>query len=193
MRLCFATNNPNKLSEVQSLLNGVFEIVGLKDIGCSEDIPETADTIEGNSLLKAQYVASRYKIACFADDTGLEVNSLGGEPGVYSARYAGLPVDGQKNINKLLSNLSSQTDRSARFKTVITLILNGQIKQFEGIVQGQITKELQGTGGFGYDPIFVPQGYQVTFAEMSKEEKNRISHRGLAVEKLVNHLKSITD
>ena len=193
MRLCFATNNPNKLSEVQSLLNGVFEIVGLKDIGCSEDIPETADTIEGNSLLKAQYVASRYKIACFADDTGLEVNSLGGEPGVYSARYAGLPVDGQKNINKLLSNLSSQTDRSARFKTVVTLILNGQIKQFEGIVQGQITKELQGTGGFGYDPIFVPQGYQVTFAEMSKEEKNRISHRGLAVEKLVNHLKSITD
>ena len=190
MNLCFATNNQNKLREVKQLLEGIYDVVGLADIGCTEDIPETSDTIEGNSRLKAEYVYNNYQIACFADDTGLEVDALNGEPGVYSAMYAGEYHDSLANMNLLLHNLNGIDERSANFKTVITLIKNDNLHQFEGKVFGRIGLEPKGEKGFGYDPIFIPKGFDRTFAEMSAEEKNKISHRGIAVSKLVAHLKS---
>lgn len=187
--ICFATNNQNKLRELQQILKGQYRVLGLEDIGCDVDIPETSETIEGNSLLKAQYVWDNYKMDCFADDTGLEIEALNGEPGVYSARYAGYPRDNQKNIDKVLGKLQNITNRNAQFKTVITLIQAGKHIQFEGIAKGSIRKELSGSEGFGYDPVFEPAGYSITFAEMNMDEKNKISHRGKAVNLLVEYLK----
>ena len=173
------------------MLAGKFEVVGLKDIGCTEDIPETQATIEGNSAQKARYVKEHYGLDCFADDTGLEVAALNYEPGVFSARYAGPQRNSEDNIQLLLKNLANKADRSARFKTVFTLILNGEEHTFTGIVNGEIIKEKRGASGFGYDPIFVPVDYEKTFAEMTAAEKNKISHRGLAVAQLVDFLASI--
>ena len=191
MKLCFATNNKNKLEEVQEALGDTIALVGLKEIGCEEELPETQDTLEGNSLQKASYVYEHFDIDCFADDTGLEVAALDGAPGVYSARYAGDHRSKADNIQLLLDNLEDQktpADRAAQFRTVITLMENGVPRQFEGIVKGHITADLEGDGGFGYDPVFVPEGHNRTFAEMSMEEKNKISHRGRAVERLVQYL-----
>ncbi len=190
MTICFATNNPNKLREIRQLLGGQFDIKSLKDIGCQEELPETGDTLEANSLEKAQYVFDHYGVDCFADDTGLEVAYLDGAPGVYSARYAGPDRNNQSNISLLLKNLGEVDHRFAQFKTIVTLIRGGEVEQFSGVVGGEITRELQGEDGFGYDPVFRPTGYQNTFAEMSADEKNAISHRGLAIAKLVNFLKS---
>jgi len=189
--ICFATNNANKLRELQTMLADDFKVLGLQDIGCEVDIPETSDTIEGNSLLKAEYVWQHYQMDCFADDTGLEITALNGEPGVYSARYAGVPKSDQKNINKVLEKLTDHTDRSAQFKTVITLIESGKAVQFEGIAKGTIREERSGMEGFGYDPVFEPVGHSITFAEMDMAQKNAISHRGKAVQKLVAYLLGI--
>jgi len=189
-KLCFATNNKHKLEEIKMLTKGHFEIVSLKDIGCFEDIPETSDTIEGNSALKAQYVKEKYGLDCFADDSGLEVKALNWEPGVYSARYAGEQKNDKDNLELLLKNLSSTTDRVAQFKTVITLILENEQYQFTGIIKGEIIREALGAAGFGYDPIFVPNGYTKTFAQMSAEEKGQISHRAIATCQLVDFLNS---
>lgn len=188
MQLVFASNNPNKIKEIQLLLPSNIQILSLEDIGCTEEIPETAPTIEGNAIQKANYVTQKYGHPCFADDTGLEVEALNGEPGVYSARYAGNQRDANDNMDKLLTNLANQSNRTAQFKTIICLNLSGQQHLFEGIVKGQIISEKIGNQGFGYDPIFVPNGYNQTFAEMSIVEKSKISHRGLAVEKLVAFL-----
>jgi len=189
MKLCFATKNLNKLKEIAALLPKGMELVGLADIGIDEDIPETGATLAENSALKAQYVFERKAIAVFADDTGLEVSALTGAPGVYSARYAGSKRDPNDNMDLLLKNLSTASNRSACFKTVITYIdADGKMHAFEGRVDGEIIHEKRGTGGFGYDPIFVPEGEQRTFAEMSGEEKNRISHRARAFEKFLNYL-----
>lgn len=188
MKLCLATNNRHKIEELQAILGNKFELVTLEEIGCFDEIPETQPTMEGNSLQKAQYVYDHYGVNCFADDSGLEVDALGGEPGVYSARYAGEERSHAKNIEKLLANLEGVEDRSAQFRAVITLILDGKINQFEGIVRGKIIDELRGNGGFGYDPVFVPEGYDKTFAEMTMDEKNPISHRGRSVAKLVEFL-----
>jgi len=190
-KLVFATNNQNKFRELQQILSNEFELLSLKDIGCLEDIPETAETIEENSMQKAEYVYQKYKIDCFADDTGLEVEALQGRPGVYSARYAGEEKNMEKNIEKILSELKNKENRKARFKTVISLILDGEKYQFEGIVNGEIIKEKRGESGFGYDPVFVPDGYKLSFAEMQADEKNKISHRGRAVKKLVAFLKDL--
>jgi XTP/dITP diphosphohydrolase len=186
--LCFATNNAHKLEEIQAILGDSFELLSLNDIHCKEELPETGNTLEANSLQKAKYLYDNYQVDCFADDTGLEVQALGGEPGVYSARYAGLQRSHADNVNLLLKNLVNKPDRSARFRTVITLIQNGNITQFEGIVNGKIIEDLRGTEGFGYDPIFIPEGYDKTFAEMELIEKAKISHRGRAFEKLVEFL-----
>ena len=188
MKLCFATHNANKLSEIQKLLGHAFEISGLTDIGCEEDIPETGTTLHANALIKAEYVAEHYKINCFADDTGLEVEALNGDPGIFSARYAGEPPDSERNIDLLLTNLENQQNRNARFKTVIALIIGQDIHYFEGIVEGTILQERTGDKGFGYDVIFEPKGYDKSFAQMTMEEKNSISHRGIAVSKLVSFL-----
>lgn len=188
MILCFATNNVHKLSEVSQLIRKDFQLVSLRDIGCTEDIPEDHDTIHENSKAKAGFVYRKYGVSCFADDTGLEVAALGGEPGVYSARYAGPGKSDDDNISLLLRNLEGKPDRSARFRTVFTLIIEGRITQFEGIVNGHITEEKAGTNGFGYDPVFMPEGYHQTFGQMSAEEKNRISHRAIATRKLTNFL-----
>lgn len=191
MQLCFATNNKNKLTEVQQMLGGQFQILSLSDIGCHEELPENQDTLEGNSEEKAQYVYKHYHIACFADDTGLEVSALEGAPGVYSARYAGPQRDSQDNMRLLLDKLSGKTDRSAQFRTVITLILaHGQQHQFEGIVKGTIALQQTGTAGFGYDPVFIPEGYTQSFAEMRLKEKNSMSHRSRAVAQLAHFLKN---
>lgn len=187
--LIFASSNPNKIREVREMLDGLYEIKGLADIGCTEEIPETADTIEGNALLKARYVVEHYGLNCFSEDTGLEVTALNGAPGVHSARYSGEDRDPQANIDLLQKNLEPHSDRSARFKTVIALSLNGVEHLFEGLVYGHIRQEQFGTGGFGYDPVFVPDGFSISFAEMGKEDKNRISHRGRAVQKLLDFLK----
>ena len=187
--LVFASNNPNKIKEIQLLLPNEITILSLEEIGCFEDIPETAPTIEGNAILKANYVTERYGYSCFADDTGLEVVALNGEPGVYSARYAGEQKNADDNMNKLLSNLADKENRNAQFKTVICLNLDGNQHLFEGIIKGEIINEKRGSEGFGYDPIFIPNGYSKTFAEMPIAEKSKISHRGLAVEKLVAFLK----
>ncbi|UXX79753.1 non-canonical purine NTP diphosphatase [Reichenbachiella carrageenanivorans] len=191
MKICFATHNQNKLKEINQILTD-FEIIGLTDIGCVEEIPETGTTLDENSKIKADFVTSQYQISCFADDTGLEVEALGGAPGVYSARYAGEGRDNGANMELLLKNLAGHSDRSARFRTVITLILEGETHQFEGIVNGRIITELRGQEGFGYDPIFIPEGYDKTFAEMSAADKNAISHRGRAVAKLEKFLKNRT-
>lgn len=189
MQLVFASNNKNKIKEIQLLLPESIQILSLEDIGCNEEIPETADTIEGNAILKANYITERFGYNCFADDTGLEVKVLNGEPGVYSARYAGEQKDANNNMDKLLSNLKDKSNRSAQFKTVIALNLDGNQMLFTGIIKGKIIEEKVGTNGFGYDPIFTADGYAKTFAELTIEEKSTISHRGLAVKKLIHFLK----
>ena len=186
--LVFATNNLHKLEEVRDILGGSFRIASLKEIGCTDDIPETADTLEGNALQKARYVKDKFGYDCFADDTELEVEALGGAPGVFSARYAGPGHDSEANMQKLLKELEGKTNRQAQFRTVVALILEGREYTFEGIVRGTILTERRGTAGFGYDPVFVPEGYAETFAEMGSEEKNRISHRARAVQKLADFL-----
>lgn len=189
MQLVFASNNKNKIKEIQLLLPETIQILSLEDIGCFEDIPETADTIEGNAVLKANYVTEKFGYNCFADDTGLEVEALNGEPGVYSARYAGGQKDANDNMDKLLHNLKGKSSRFAQFKTVIALNLEGKQTLFTGIIKGKIIEEKIGTNGFGYDPIFVADGYTKTFAELSIEEKSVISHRGLAVKQLIDFLR----
>lgn len=189
IEIVFATNNPNKLKEVQAVLPKEIKLISLKDIGCFEDIPETQNTIEGNAIQKATYIKTTYNKDCFADDTGLEVMALNGAPGVYSARYAGPEKNASKNIQKLLDNLENETNRKAQFKTVIALNYNNQTFTFEGVCKGKITRHKIGSGGFGYDPIFMPNGKQQTFAELSLEEKNTIGHRGLAIAKLISFLK----
>lgn len=190
VKLVFATNNLNKLKEIQGLIPDSLELLSLDDITCKEDIPETSPTIEGNALQKARYVKEKFGYDCFADDTGLEVEALDGAPGVHSARYAGEAKNNEANIDKLLQELKEQPNRRARFKTVIALILNGQEYSFEGICQGQILKKRVGEKGFGYDPVFQPEGYSKTFAEMDLAEKSSISHRGRATQELVEFLKN---
>lgn len=194
MKLVFATNNVHKLEEISSILGDKIELLSLKDIGCHEDIPETADTLEGNALLKSSFIYRNYGLNSFGDDTGLEVEALGGAPGVYSARYAGGEGhDSQANMRKLLRELEGVENRKARFRTVISLILDGKEYLFEGIINGEIIKEKRGDSGFGYDPIFKPEGYEQTFAELGAEVKNEISHRALAVKKLAQFLKEIEE
>lgn len=190
MTLCFATNNPHKREEIAALLGDEFVLKTLAEIGCTDELPETQPTIAGNARQKAAYVWDHFGVSCFADDTGLEVDALNGEPGVYSARYAGEPADSVRNVAKLLQNLEGQTDRRARFRTVITLVLDGQYHDFEGVVEGGILTGQRGTGGFGYDPVFQPQGAEQTFAEMPMDQKGAISHRGRAFRKLVEFLKN---
>lgn len=190
MKICFATNNKNKLVEIENKLGKAYDIISLSDLEHTSELPETHDTLEENSLEKAQFVHQKYKVNCFADDTGLLVEALNGEPGVNSARYAGPAKRSEDNIQLLLKNLLGQKNRKAKFVTVITLILDGEVHQFHGEVQGVITEKLSGTNGFGYDPIFIPTGWQNTFAELDLEEKNKISHRSIAVEKLVDFLKT---
>ena len=188
-RLAFATNNAHKLEEIRAILGNSIEILSLADIHCHADIPETADTLEGNARQKSRYVYEHYGLDCFADDTGLEVESLGGAPGVHSARYAdGQGHDSQANMNKLLKEMEEKNDRKAQFRTIISLIEKGEERQFEGIVKGQITREKRGESGFGYDPIFQPDGYETTFAELGSDIKNRISHRARAVAALCDYL-----
>lgn len=189
MKLVFATNNRHKLQEVRAIVGDRVEILSLSDIGCNDDIPETADTLQGNALIKARYINEKYGVDCFADDTGLEVDALGGAPGVYSARYAGEECDSEANMQKLLHNLTGKSERSAQFRTVIALIINGEEKLFNGVVKGRISTEKLGDSGFGYDPIFIPEGFSESFAQMSAEQKNSISHRFRATEKLSNYLK----
>lgn len=189
-RLVFATNNAHKLEEIRAILGNSIEILSLADIHCHADIPETADTLEGNARQKSRYVYEHYGLDCFADDTGLEVESLGGAPGVYSARYANEQGhDSQANMNKLLKEMEEKNDRKAQFRTIISLIEKGEERQFEGIVKGQITREKRGESGFGYDPIFQPDGYETTFAELGSDIKNRISHRARAVAALCDYLR----
>ena len=189
MQLVFASNNKNKIKEIQLLVPPTIQILSLDDIGCTEDIAETAATIEGNAMLKANYVTEKYGYDCFADDSGLEVQALNGEPGVFSARYAGEPKNDENNIAKLLTNLKDVKNKKANFKTVICLNSKGKQHLFTGIINGKIIEERIGNNGFGYDPIFVADGYQKTFAELTLEEKSSISHRGIAVKKLIDFLK----
>lgn len=190
-KLVFATNNEHKLRELKEILPSEFELLSLNDIGCTDDIPETGPTLETNAAQKSFYIWNRYGINCFADDTGLEVEALDNEPGVYSARYAGEGRNARENMLKVLRELNNETNRKARFRCVISLVIDGTEKQFEGIVEGKILLQQQGDAGFGYDPIFMPEGYNRSFAEMEAGDKNRISHRGRAVEKLVDYLKGI--
>ena len=191
MKIVFATNNKHKLEEIKDILGKDFEIVSLDEIGCHEDIPETGLTLEENARQKSTYIVEHYSHDCFADDTGLEVDALNGEPGVHSARYAeGTDHDSEANMRKLLSKMSNVKDRTARFRTVISLIINGVEHQFEGRVEGRIATEKHGTEGFGYDPIFIPEGYDKSFAELGEEVKNQISHRARAVKKLAKYLSS---
>ncbi len=191
MKLVFATNNLNKLKEVQQLIPNTITLLSLKDIGCFEDIPETQNTIEGNAIQKAEYIINNYGYDCFADDTGLEVKALNNQPGVFSARYAGPQRDANDNMDLLLSNLKDKPNRNAQFKTVIALHLNNTLNTFTGICKGEITTEKHGEKGFGYDPIFKPEDYQDTFAQMDLELKNKIGHRGKAVQSLVKFLNNI--
>lgn len=189
-KLVFATNNAHKLDEIRAILGDRVEVLSLKDIHCEADIPETADTLEGNAALKAEYIYKNYGLDCFADDTGLEVEALGGAPGVYSARYAGGEGhDSEANMKKLLVELEGKTNRKAQFRTAICLIEDGTEHLFEGVVKGEIIEKKRGCSGFGYDPVFVPEGYTETFAEMGNEEKNKISHRARATQKLCDYLK----
>ena len=189
MQLVFASNNKNKILELQSMLPDTISILSLESIGCFEDIPETADTIEGNAILKANYVTEKYGYECFADDTGLEIDALNGAPGVYSARYAGEQRNADDNMNKVLENLAEINNRKAQFKTVIALNIDGKQHLFTGIAPGEITFEKIGNQGFGYDPIFRPLQYQETFAQLSLDIKNKISHRGKATQQLIDFLK----
>ena len=191
MKLVFATHNKHKLSEVQRMLPQGLTLLTLDEIGCFEDIPETSTTIEGNAIQKAQYIKERYGYDTFADDTGLEVAALNNAPGVYSARYAGEAKDNEANINLLLANLKDKPNRQAQFKTIFALCLGEELYTFEGIVRGEITYERKGTGGFGYDAVFLPEGYKETFAQMSADEKNRISHRGRALQQLSAFLRKV--
>jgi len=188
MELVFATNNQHKLTELQAILGNEIKLLSLKDIACNEDIPEEQPTLEGNASQKAFYIFNKYGYNCFADDTGLEIEALNNEPGVYSARYAGEEKSSEANMEKVLNKLAKINERNARFRTVISLIIDGVETQFEGIVEGEILKEKRGGSGFGYDPIFQPKGLELSFAEMELSEKNKISHRGRAVQKLVNFL-----
>ena len=190
-KIVFATNNAHKLQEVSLYLKNLYEVVSLKDIGFNQDIPEPYNTLEKNALTKSQTIFDKYQIDCFSDDTGLEVEALNGAPGVFSARYAGEDCSFQDNVDKMLAEMKGQTNRKARFRTVVSLILNGEKYYFEGIVNGHIAEVETGTDGFGYDPIFVPEGLNTSFAEMNLEDKNKISHRGRAMAKLVDFLKSI--
>lgn len=190
MQLVFATNNLNKLKEVQSLIPPNIKLLSLKDIGCFEDVPETQNTIEGNAIQKAEFVKKHYGYDCFADDTGLEVEALNGAPGVYSARYAGKQRDANDNMNKILEELNDIENRKAQFKTVVALHINNNLQTFTGICTGEITKNKHGEKGFGYDPIFKPNNFNETFAEMELSLKNDIGHRGKAITKLVEFLKS---
>jgi XTP/dITP diphosphohydrolase len=190
MTICFATNNENKLAEIKNRLGKAYDIISLSHLEHTGELPETHDTLEGNSLEKAQFVYEKYKINCFADDTGLLVEALNGEPGVRSARYAGESKNSEHNMDLLLQKLKNTKNRKARFVTVISLILNGDVHQFTGEVSGSITEKKTGEKGFGYDPIFMPDGWQKTFAELDLEQKNKISHRGRAVARLVEFLKS---
>lgn len=191
MKLVFATHNKNKLREVKLLLPKHIELVSLTDIGCHDEIPETAKTLAGNAKLKADFVTKHYGLPCFADDTGLLVDALEGAPGVYSARYAGVQKSANDNMDKLLSQLMGATSRKARFKTVIALHYENEKILFDGVIEGLITKEKQGSAGFGYDPIFQPEGYDQTFAELPLSVKNEISHRSRAINKLINHLNQL--
>lgn len=193
LSIVFATSNPNKIREVKEMLPAGFEIKSLQDIGCTEEVPETQATIEGNALQKAHYVRDNYGVDCFAEDTGLEVTALDGDPGVYSARYAGPKRDANDNMDLLLKNLADKPDRSARFKTVIALTLNGETHTFTGIVNGQIATQKTGSDGFGYDPIFLPEDHKISFAEMDKKEKNQISHRGRAMAQFLSFLHDLPD
>ncbi len=190
-QIVFATNNKHKLEEIRNILDNTLNILSLNDINCHEDIPETGSTIEENALIKARYIKEKYGYDCFADDTGLEIKSLNNEPGVYSARYAGNDHNSEKNMQKVLENLKGKNDRSACFRTCIALITGNNEYLFEGKIEGEIITEKKGESGFGYDPIFVPDGYTQTFAELGNDIKNKISHRALAVKKLINFLQSI--
>ncbi|MDB4559700.1 non-canonical purine NTP diphosphatase [Flavobacteriaceae bacterium] len=191
MKLVFATNNLHKLKEVQEMLSNAIEVLSLKDIGCFEDIEETESTLEGNAKLKADYITEKYGFDCFADDTGLEVEALDGDPGVYSARYAGEHGNAEKNMEKLLIELQNKSSRKAKFRTIIALNLRNKQYLFEGICEGEILNEKSGVKGFGYDPIFKPKNASSSFAEMNSEEKNIISHRGIAIQELVQFLNSL--
>jgi XTP/dITP diphosphohydrolase len=190
-RLVFATNNNHKLQEVSAKITGGIKLLSLSDIGCTDDIAETGLTFAENASIKSNYIYQRYQLNCFGDDSGLEIDALNGEPGIYSARYAGTHGDHQANIDKVLAGLNSRSNRSARFRTVISLIWQRQEHFFDGTVEGTIRHERSGTEGFGYDPIFEPAGYNITFAEMSMDEKNKISHRGRAVDQLIAFLNSL--
>jgi len=192
MKIVFATNNPNKLKEIQSLIPKEIEIISLKEIGCNEDIPETGDTLEANAFQKAHYIKDNFNYDCFADDTGLEIDELNGDPGVYSARYAGRERNANANMNKVLNELKGKKNRKAQFRTAIALILKGEEHLFEGKVEGYISKDKQGNEGFGYDPIFIPENNIRSFAQMSMQEKGAISHRGRAVKKLVTYLNNLS-
>lgn len=187
--IIFATQNENKIREVNAILGGGIVIKSLASIGCTKELPETHETLDENSLEKAQYVWEQYQVDCFAEDTGLEIKALNNEPGVFSARYAGVEKNDKANVQKVLTKLDGVQDRRARFRTVITLIINGQDKQFEGIVEGKIAAEVKGENGFGYDPIFVPDGYEQTFAELPNAIKNKISHRARATRLLIHYLR----
>ncbi len=191
MELVFATNNKHKLAELQAILGDRIKLLSLKEIGCDEDIPEEQETLEGNASQKAFYVYNKFGYNCFADDTGLEIEALNGEPGVYSARYAGEEKSADANMDKALAGLFKIKNRNARFRTIISLVIDGAEKQFEGFVDGEILTEKRGGSGFGYDPIFQPKGFSQTFAEMNLTDKNKIGHRGRAAEKLVSYLKSL--
>ena len=193
MKLVFATNNKHKLQEVRDIVGNRVEVLSLSDIDCSDDIPETADTLQGNALIKARHIYEKYGIDCFADDTGLEVEALDGAPGVYSARYAGEKCDSEANMRKLLENLTGKSNRNAQFRTVIALIIDGKEMLFDGIVKGTIATEKRGDSGFGYDPIFIPEGHTESFAQMSGEMKNSMSHRFRATRQLGDFLKENYD
>lgn len=191
MELIIATNNAHKVEEIKKLIHSKFDVKSLREVGITEDIPEEQDTLEGNALQKARYIYEQYNVNCFADDTGLEVEALKNAPGVHSARYAGVNCTSEDNVNKLLAEMVGERNRNARFRTVIALIIEGEEHLFEGIVEGQILNAKYGSGGFGYDPIFQPTGYYDSFATMSQEKKNTISHRGIATEKLVDFLQKL--
>lgn len=187
-QIVFATNNKHKLDEVRAIVGMYFDVLSLSDIGCHEDIPETGDTFEENAIMKARYIKEKYGYDCFADDSGLEVTALNNAPGVLSARYAGEPSNSLRNIEKLMQNMQGIADRSARFRTCIALLYAGEEYIFEGCIEGSIIDTLRGENGFGYDPLFMPQGYDITFAEMSSDKKNKISHRAIATKRLVEFL-----
>ena len=189
MELIFATHNENKVIEIKNLIQKNIKLLSLSDIGFKDEIVEDGKSLHENSLIKAKYIKSKYGMNCFADDTGLEVQSLNNEPGVYSSRYAGYPINSNNNIKKLLENLSGFNNKNARFRTVISLIISENIFSFEGVIKGEITHEIRGNSGFGYDPVFIPSGYSKTLAELSLKEKNTISHRSIAINKMMNFLR----